>query len=66
MVAKPIDAVLFRHLYLVAAGLTQAQVIESEVGRQVQLIVSWELGAFVALVHSVNPRPHHSSFSRIG
>ena len=49
------------------AHLGHPQVGEAELGRQVGLDVPAEQGlARVMFVHSVNPFPHHASFSGTG
>ena len=49
------------------ADLGQAEVVVAELAGHVGLVVAREeRRALVTLVHSVNPLPHHSSFSGMG
>ena len=66
-VAERFDAVFGSEFRLRLARLGQTKVVEPEVRRYVGLHVAGKSRrALATFVHSVNPLPHHSSFSFVG
>ena len=67
VVAEPVDAVLLGKLGLRSTGLGKAEIVKSEVGRYMRLIVTLEQRRRPSAPgHSVKPLPHHLSFSGMG